>query len=135
MPMEHPCQIRERMRRALGNLGRTAGTVYRLDRDSFGGILATRTEIGRVAGYPYSKARAMGNIVIALPGQMDDGDQGEYVMVLYGCKSPKREITAHYDPPASQAGDQLTLDDGRAYQITSVRDMAGAYHVYQVRGL
>lgn len=133
MLIEHPCQIRSRLRQALCHLGRMAGTVYRPDRDQYGGLLESKTEIGRVMGYEYSKAKASGAILIALPGQLDEQDQaGKYLMVLYGSKA-RDPLGIPYHPPDTQKDDLLVMDGGASYRITQVAEIMGAYHLYALK--
>lgn len=129
-----PYQVRSRIRKALCHLGRQQGTVYRLDRDQYGGLLDTRTEIGHVAGYPYSKARTMANIVIALPGQIDEGNQNtEHLLVLYATGAGQELGPYDYEPPDTQKDDVLVMKNGTEYRVIAARDtFGGAYQVYQL---
>ena len=129
-----PHQVRIRIRRALCHLGRQQGILYRRDCDQYGGLLDTRTEIGRVAGYPYSKVRAMANIVIALPGQIDEGSQAsDYLLVLYATGAGCELGPYDYDPPAAQQDDVLAMQNGKEYRVIAAHDTyGGAYQIYQL---
>ena len=128
-----PCRARNRIRRALCHVGRQIAILERPERDEFGGVLDERTEIGRVAGYPYTKARASSNFVIALPGQLDENDQdGEYFMALYyGCRVGGDPLLA-YDLPDAQKDDVLVFGD-KCYRLLSVRDGFGVYTLYRIK--
>lgn len=132
-----PRQLRARLRTALSYLGRKQATVYRYDRDEHGGLLDTRTAIGRVAGYPYHKARQAPNIAIALPGQTnEDEDDANHLMVLYATNEDRPLTFGEYDPPDARKDDAVVMEDGTEYRLIAAVDvLGGTYQIYRVKAI